>query len=392
LYDVLIVGAGPAGSHTAARLAEMGYEVAVLEKTGEAGGKPCCTGIISLECVRSYAIDRRVIVREVNSARLFSPSGKSITVRRDEPQAAILDRTAFDLMMATRAQEAGAHYLFHSPATGLKVGHDRVRVEVSADGERLWYEAKAAVIASGFGSGLTEKAGLGGPSDFVAGAQVEVETPVEEVEVFFGREVAPGFFGWLVPAAPGTARVGLLSRRSPGSYLRTLLDFLQSQGKITPREWNPAYGAVPLKPLKKTYGERLLAVGDAAGQVKPTTGGGIYFGLIAADNAAGALHQALQSNDLSARGLAGYERGWKHKLGRELQLGYWGRKAFERLSDSKMERLFDVMQKEHIAETLLESDVSFDWHSQAIMMLVARTGIGSVLGMLRLPHFGSKDI
>jgi flavin-dependent dehydrogenase len=186
--------------------------------------------------------------------------------------------------------------------------------------------------------------------------------------------------------------VGLLSRRSPASCLRRLLDFLQSQGKIIPREWNPAYGAVPLKPLKKTYGERLLAVGDAAGQVKPTTGGGIYFFLIAADNAASALHQALQSNDLSARGLADYERGWKDKLGRELQLGYWGRKAFERLSDSKVERLFDVMQREHIAETLLESDVSFDWHSQAIMMLVARTGIGSVLGMLRLPYFGNKDI
>jgi digeranylgeranylglycerophospholipid reductase len=393
LYHVIVIGAGPVGSYVAARLAQLGYEVAVLEKRGLVGGKLCCTGIIGMECVRTFAIDRRVIVREASGARLFSPSGKSLRVHRNEPQAAILDRNAFDAMMGTRAQQAGAHYILDGLATDIKVEHDRIMVGVSGNTGKSEYEARAVVIASGFGSGLTDKVGLGTASDFVAGAQVEVKAEVEEVEVYFGRGVAPGFFGWLVPTLPGRARVGLLFRRSARHCLKTLLDSLKAQGKLVSWEASPTYGAIPLKPLRKTYGERFLVVGDAAGQVKPTTGGGIYYGLIGGHIAADTLHQALQCNDLSARMLARYERGWKAKLGRELKVGYWARKAFESLSDRQIDQLFDIMNNECIAEVLLKSnEVSFDWHSQAIVRLIARAGIGSVLGMLRLPRLGSKDI
>ena len=99
----------------------------------------------------------------------------------------------------------------------------------------------------------------------------------------------------MVPTASGRARVGLLSRRNPGLYLSKLLASLLAQGKLASSEAEPSYGGIPLKPLPRIYGERLLVARDAAGQVKPTTGGGIYFGLLCADMAADTLHQALQS-------------------------------------------------------------------------------------------------
>lgn len=392
MHDVIVIGGGPVGSQVAYRLAQTGWGVTVLEKGEKAGNKLCCAGIIGLECVRAFEIDESVILRKVKSARLFSPSGKTLYIKRNEHQASILDRGAFDMAMARRAQTMGAKYIFNRTVHDIRVTKEGV--ELYCEGRGGSHIARAVVIASGYGSRLIERMGLGKAADFVAGAQADVAAKGEnEVEVFFGREIAPGFFGWLVPTAGGNARVGLLSRHAPERYLKRLLESLASEGKIMPDEWKPEYGAIPLRPLPKTYGERILVVGDAAGQVKPTTGGGIYYGMLCADIAATILSRALHHNDLSARSLSRYEREWKHKLGRELMIGYRARKLFERLSDQQIERLFTVIENNRLAEALLEAkDVSFDWHSRAIMKLLGRSVVARVLGGIRLPSLGSKDI
>ena len=392
MHDVIVVGGGPIGSHVACILVRQGCEVVVLEKKGRVGHKQCCTGIIGQECVRAFDIDEGVILRKVKSARLFSPAGKKLYIRRTEHQASILDRAAFDLAMARKAQDAGAKYIFNRTVHDIRMAKEGV--EVHCEGEESGLIAKAVVIASGYGSRLTEKLGLGKMTDFVAGAQVEVTTKEQdEVEVYFGRDTAPGFFGWLVPTTTGNARVGLLSRRAPEKYLKRLLESLAAEGKIVPGEWTPSYGAIPLRPLRQTYGARILVVGDAAGQVKPTTGGGIYYGLLCADIAANVLSRALQQDDLSAKNLSRYEREWKRKIGRELVIGYWARKLSERLSDKQIDRLFDVIKNNRIDEALLEAtDVSFDWHSRAIVKLLGRAVVAKVLGGVRLPSRGGKDI
>ena len=96
MYDVIVVGGGPIGSYVACRLAGEGHHVLVLERKKSIGEKACCTGIIGLECVNSFAIGSDVILRYVNSAKLFSPSGSPLAVRREKPQACLLDRAAFD--------------------------------------------------------------------------------------------------------------------------------------------------------------------------------------------------------------------------------------------------------------------------------------------------------
>ncbi|MDI6815171.1 MAG: NAD(P)/FAD-dependent oxidoreductase, partial [Dehalococcoidales bacterium] len=249
LYDAVVIGGGPVGSYVAYKLAGVGYGVVVLEQKKRLGEKVCCTGIIGRECVSSFAIDDSVILRQANSARLFPPSGRWLRLWREETQACIIDRAAFDMAVGSRAQDAGAEYVLDSLVNNIEVRDDRVRVEAAHQGERLNFEARAAIIATGYGSPLVERLGLGKVSDFVMGAQAEVKTiGVDEVEVYLGQEVAPGFFAWLVPTSPQTARVGLLSRHSPRLYLRRLMSSLLAQGKIVSAEAELSYGGIPLKP------------------------------------------------------------------------------------------------------------------------------------------------
>ena len=387
LYDVVVVGSGPAGSYVAYKLAEMGHRVVVVEQKKRVGEQVCCTGIISQRCVNSFAIDESIILRRANSAKLVSPSGRLLRVWRQETQACIIDRALFDVAMVRRARDKGAEYVLSSLVRGIAVNDDSVRVEAVRQGEKLNFEARAVVIATGFGSSLAQGLGLGKVGDFVMGAQAEVEAiGLDEVEVYFGKEVAPGFFAWLVPTSPPKALAGLMSRRSPELYLKKLIASLQAQGKIAPAEAEPIYRGISLKPLARTCGNRLMVVGDAAGQVKPTTGGGIYYGLLCADIAADNLHRALESDDLSAKSLAGYEREWRKKLGWELRIGYWARKLYEHMSDAQIDRVFDIIKSRGIDKALLEAeDLSFDWHGEVVLRLLRRRLISKTIGVVKIP-------
>jgi len=387
LYDVIVIGGGPVGSYVAYKLAGMGYGVVVLEQKEKLGGRVCCAGIISQACVNSFAIDDSVVLNRVNSARLFSPSGRLLRLWRQETQACIVDRAAFDMAIANWAQGKGAQYVLNSPVRDIEVGDDGVRVEAARQGEKSNFEARAVVIATGFGSRLVGGLGLGKIGDFVMGAQAEVETiGVDEIEIYFGQEVAPGFFAWLVPTSPPKALVGLLSRRSPGLYLKKLISSLLAQGKIVSDEAEVSHRGISLKPLPRTYSRRLVVVGGVAGQVKPTTGGGIYYGLLCADIAANNLYRALEADDLSARNLAGYEREWKKKLGRELKIGYWARKFYEHLSDKQVDRIFGIIKSNGIDEVLLKKDdLSFDWHGEVILKLLGHRVLSKAIEVMKVP-------
>ncbi|MDZ7260685.1 MAG: hypothetical protein ONB05_01000, partial [candidate division KSB1 bacterium] len=174
-----------------------------------------------------------------------------------------------------------------------------------------------------------------------------------------------------IPFRPPLVKAGLISRSSPSSLLRKWLAGLSAEGKIRSQEVKISCKVLPLQPPHRTYGERLIAIGDAAGHVKPTTGGGIYYGLIGAEMACNVLQDALADDDLSARRLSRYERSWRQKLGREIKTGHWGRELFERLSERQIDLLFEIIRSAGIDEALLKaSDISFDWHSRSIIALL----------------------
>lgn len=390
LYDVVIVGAGPAGSHAAYELASSGYDVAVFEEKAAPGVNACCTGIISSECFRSLRLDTEVLLAQANSVKFFSPSGKCFRVQSSKVQAYVVDRRMLDKAMASKAQSRGAHYLFSARVLDIAPDTDRMQVEASCAGAREIFNARSVILANGLRPKLSQKLGMGRIRGFMVGAQVEIDTKgIDEPEVHFGREIVPGSFAWVVPVSANRAYVGVLTKSQAKLRLRKFLDTLCSRGRMTSRDVEIRQKAIPLGTLDRSYGDRVLAIGDAAGQVKPTTGGGIYFGHIGARIAAQVLGDALSSGDLTAGSLSRYESGWKAKMGKELSRGYWLRRACARLTDRQIERVLDVFSSSGMAQALLNSDnFSFDWHSELLL-----TGLkhSSMYPLLKIKQLLSRE-
>jgi digeranylgeranylglycerophospholipid reductase len=383
LQDVIVVGAGPAGNNAALSLASNGYGVTVIDSRENIGDK-LCTGLVGEECFRRYPIDPSLVYREINSASVISPSSEVVRFETPTTVARVVDRVAYVSSFADKAVDAGADYLIGSRVVSLEQHPDRVTVVTDGSSDSNTFEARALVLAAGFGSQLNRQLGLGEPSDYVVGTQALVKTEgVEEVEVYLGRDVAPGFFAWLVPTKPGYALAGLLVRKNAKEWFSNFIYARQAEGKIIETADKPICWGIPLRPLKKTYTDRVLVVGDAAGQVKPTTGGGIFYSLLASEIASGALQQALSEDRLSANQLGAYQKEWKNLLSNELEVGYSARRAFEFLGDSHINSLINQASTNGFgAELAASPDVSFDWHSSMIGKIMGHPTLGGVLKLV----------
>jgi len=389
-YDVIIIGAGPAGSYIAYELASSGHTVAVFEEKSAPGLDACCTGIISTECLQSLDIGTDVVLTKVNSAKFFSPSGRCLRFQTERVQAYVVNRLLLDKALTSKAQSQGAQYFFSYPVIDIIPGKDNIQAETSCSGAREIFSARAVVLANGFRPKLSRKLGLGKIKSFLIGAQAEIETEnVDELEVYFGQEIAPGAFAWLVPTSTNKAYVGLLATSQAKLHLQNLLTNLFGQGRVTSRDVEIEQKAVPVGTLARSYGDRVLAIGDAAGQVKPTTGGGIYFGHLGAKIAAEVLDEALSSDNLTTGQLSRYQKQWKAKMGKEISRGYWARWAYAKLSDRQIEGIFNVLGSGGMAEALLNSNnFSFDWHSRLILAVLRHS---SAYPLLKIRHLLSRE-
>ena len=378
--DVIVVGAGPIGSFIASRLAELGYRAIVLEQKEGVGENVCCTGIISVECFSTFNLEA-TILREMSSAKFFAPSGEFIRLWRGSPQAYIIDRANLDKSLRERAQRHGASYLFSASVVTVTPETDCVSATVDYHGKQRIFTAQAVVLACGFGSRLPEKIGLGKITEFVSGAQAGVDTiDLDEVELYFDQNLFPGFFGWLVPTNHDKGLAGLLVPNAPALYLRNFLHRLRAQGKIASTEADMKFGTIPLRTLPRTYSDRIIVVGDAAGQVKPTTGGGIYYGLLCADIAVDCLHQAFLADDFSAAKLAIYDKRWRAKLDHELQVSYRVRRLYKKLSNRHIDKLISVAKDSGIPRLIAEwPDFSFDWHGPLSYQILKSLAIAAPL-------------
>ncbi len=371
MLNTIIIGAGPSGSYMAEKLTQLGHKVMVLEKKAAAGHDVCCTGIIGKECRELLTINDNLIMRQVNSAKFFMPSGKSFRLWRDDEVAYIVERASLDMELASRAQSVGAEYRFSTQVTDIELDTNCVRVKTNGNSKASFLEAETVVIATGYGSTLTGNLDLGKIHDYIIGAQAEVCIyDVDEVEIYLDHKLAPGGFAWLVPTKDGRGFAGLITSRQQEWHLNQLLSMLKSHGKILSDHTDNGYGVIPLSILPKTYSDRILVVGEAAGQIKPTTGGGIYYGILCANMAANVLHSAHMAGDYTAAKLSSYQKQWRAELGRELTVDHLAQRLWAKLNNRHIEYIFSTAYKKGIPRLIsTTSTFSFDWHSPILLQI-----------------------
>jgi digeranylgeranylglycerophospholipid reductase len=367
--DVVVVGAGPAGLLAARDLALAGFSTTVLEEHDQIGVPVHCTGVLGLDAFDELALPRETILDTAHAARFISADGSTLLIDHERVRAAIVDRAAFDSALAAAAVSAGAEV-----QTGSRVR----QIDVTADGVEITtahgvLQSRACVMACGANYRFNRRLGLGLPRLFAHSAQREVPFPdARHVEVYLGRQIAAGGFGWLVPFRRGEvsfARVGVMCDNRARSAFRSLSHRIAERFDVSPDWGEPRVKILPLAPVTRTWSARVLAVGDAAGLIKPTTGGGIYFGLLSGQIAADVLRSALADDCLTATRLREYERRWRARLWPEIRAGLAFRTMAARLSDGAIDALVELARVDGIVP-LLKQTADFNWHGAAARSLL----------------------
>ncbi len=372
VHDVIVVGAGPAGLAAAGVLAARGRDVLVLEEHEVVGYPVHCTGVLGREAFDELGLPHEAILGFARAAAFRAPDGLTVVVESDRVVAAVVDRGPFDARLAARARGAGARI-----ETGRRVRRLEVRpreVAVWAAGDEQPRVARACVLACGAHYRFNRELGLGLPRAFLQTAQVEAPFPESPyVEVQFGREIAPGGFAWTVPferEGQPYARLGLMCTRDAGRRFQAYAaDRARRAGLDRIELPPPRLKFLPLGPIRRTYAARVLAVGDAAGLVKPTTGGGIYYSLLSGRLAADTLDEALARDRLDERSLRVYEMRWRERLGAEIRVGLAFRTLAVRLSDRGIRSLVELARVDGLVP-LVKETASFNWHRAAALALL----------------------
>ncbi len=363
-YDVIVVGAGPAGSVAAAEAAAQGLDVLLLEKRQEIGAPVrCAEGITRRALLEFIPPDAAWISAEVDTA--------SITVVRDgreqtwvpeaPPDAAhssvgyVLERRVFDRVLAERAARAGARVLVKTPAVGLLREDGRVAgVRIAGPWGARDIAARVVIGADGVESRVGFWAGLDTTlpaPDLMTWAQFlmgGVDIDPHCTCYYLDPALAPGGYIWIFPKGEGRANVGLgvQSDITPQPPLELLVRFVEAhrflaRGSVV----TLIAGGVPvaLPPAALTTGGCLL-VGDAARQVDPLTGGGIANGMAAGRMAATAIAAAIRAGDVSRASLRCYEQEWAAGIGRDMARNYRLRARFppDRRTDERFMHLFAI--------------------------------------------------
>jgi geranylgeranyl reductase family protein len=356
------VGGGPVGGQAARLLAARGHDVLLVEEHARVGEPVQCAGLFTPRIFDLVDFPMEaVFLHAVRGAHVWSPGGHMLALDGGKTMAVATDRGEFDRQCVSSAARAGAEVRTGVKAIAAKRDADGVTVTLrDADGTRT-ERARVLVGADGVQSQVAKWFGLPRARELIPcyGAQIEgTRLPSDVVQMWVGQERAPGFFSWMIPTddqgRTGKVEVGvdLKAPEAAKHYYERMHKDPMVARFLGPdaRSSFDICACIPLGPIKATTGERVALVGDAAAQTKPTSGGGVYTGLVAAGRLAEVVGDALDEDDLSAPRMQEYHKAWYDDIGRELYVGWRLRKAFMHLRDDQVEELFRLLDDQELLQ------------------------------------------
>jgi geranylgeranyl reductase family protein len=396
--DAVIVGGGPVGSYAALNLAKHGFQATFFEEHAEVGLPSHCAGHISIRSLKSmglYPLPEGIVENNFSVANFYSPQGTKFALNLYCPVTTAINRARFDQYLAEQAEVAGARFVLNSRVQSLLIQNGCVKgINVRrSDGKEEEINSKIVFDAEGISSRLLRQAGLNAlkPSGLVYAVETEIDNvqDIEQdaVEVYFGKSYAPGFYGWLIPRLDGTAKLGLATNTgNPREYLNRLMNKHPvakkqlGKAKIT----KIGYHAITLGgPISRAYVDGFLALGDCASQVKPTTGGGVIFGLKCAREAAEVASQALKVDDVSSNMLQEYQKRCNDLLNFDIKVMLRLRRFLNSLSDERLDEMLRVCGKLGVDKAL--SDVTeIDFQGKMLVTALRKPSMLAALGYFGL--------
>ncbi len=355
-YDVAVIGGGPIGSYTAYQLADKGFSVCILDEKKVIGKDVICTGIISKEAFKRFDLPTEAVLAKIDCFNIISPGGQRLEYTHPDVFAYVVSREDFDKRLLRLAKRCGVNIFLNQQVRHIeKSSH-----HYSLICDKKKFQSKSVVLATGNKYQLQSSLGMGRPAHFLYGSQIELPTsmPKSTIEIHIGQNFAPGSFGWIAPLGNGFARIGVIVRMKGKKWLKRMLKKrVKFSSKINSK--------IRLKPIsygtiRKSVKDKIIAVGEAAGQVKTTTGGGIFLGLLCSEIAVEKLNETLKNGN---NALEDYELTWRSILNSELEIGKELRKTANLLDDDTIENLFKFVKKNRLWVQLLLPRIDYDFHS-----------------------------
>ncbi|CDG64445.1 MAG: digeranylgeranylglycerophospholipid reductase [Methanobacterium sp.] len=376
-YDVAVVGAGPVGTTFARHMAEKGYKVAILEKKREIGVPLQCAGLLGKRIKKVNILPDKFIINPVNGAFIHSPDDALLAVQKDKPEAYVLDRIRYDKFLAQLAEDAGADIFLNQRVEKVDALHGVIDIK---DRENDQISATVVVGADGHSSNISKKFNPKAESFQAAQYLVDVgEKRFQKnyVHLFVDSRVSPGFL-WIIPLSESTARVGLFADCNYQQLNILLKELLSKRPELSGSTiLQKYYGVIPkYDPQKQLVNNRVLLLGDAASQVKPTTGGGLIMGFTCAEIASRAASQALEHENIEL--LANYPQEYHNEFKRELKAQLMVHKIFKSLTDADLNYMFRKL-KEEGAEDIISYYGDMDSQSILIKEMLKRGILFSIL-------------
>ncbi len=358
-YDAVIAGGSVAGLICAREIASNNHSVLVIEEDYEIGTPEHCGGLVSTAGLEELGIVpfRKTLNHLIESAEIHAPNGNSFSINSKKQKVAEISRRELDKQIAHQAQKNGA--IIKVRTSFQELTDKGVR---TSEGE---IECQIFVDARGVSS-LIHKDRTG----ILLSAQYEIYADwikKGRVQVFFDQEKYPGFFAWVIPSDQGKGKIGVAGKGI--NVVEAIEKFLQTMGNYS--TIRKIYAPIWIKgPIDKFIDGKIVIVGDAAGQAKPTTAGGIYSSGMGGLYAGQAISKFLESKD--KLDLEVYQKRWTEKFGKEFEKQLFARKILERLDNNTINKLFESVTPEITKEISEKED--FDFHTGSIIKLLGIKG------------------